>query len=196
MQVGDFYKRFNIPTGAVKLLFVGRLFPEKSVHTLIAAMPHILAKHKNTHLMIVGGGHLRQKLEKLADQLGVSAHVTFLGLVSEEDKILAYNAADIFVMPSLAELEGMAVLEAMACGKPIIISDSRMSASRYFVDGNGFLFKTEDHLDLSHQALKLITDADLRQKLGAKSYEKSRHYDIHKSVDKLEEVYYSALNIK
>jgi len=116
-----------------------------------------------------------------------------LGLVSEEDKILAYNASDIFVLPSLAELEGMVVLEAMACGKPIIVSDAEMSASRYFVDGNGFLFKTEDHQDLAHQVLKLITDSALRKKMGEISFKKSKHYDIHKSVDLLEGVYYSAL---
>jgi glycosyltransferase involved in cell wall biosynthesis len=193
VHIGDFHARFNIPPDKIKLLFVGRLFPEKSIDTLIKAMPHIVSEHKNTHIMIVGAGHLRPKLENLAHRLGVSKQVTFLGLVSEEDKILAYNASDIFVLPSIAELEGMVVLEAMACGKPIIISDSPMSASRFFVDGNGFLFKTEDHLDLAQQVLKLITDPDLRMKMGSISYEKSKHYDIHKSVDLLEEVYYSAI---
>ena len=193
MEVGNFYERFKLPRDKIKLLFVGRLFPEKSVDTLIKAIPHIIKKHSNTHVMIVGAGYLKPKLEKLAQRLGVNKHITFLGLVSEEDKILAYNASDIFVLPSLAELEGMVVLEAMACGKPIIVSDAEMSASRYFVDGNGFLFKTEDHQDLAHQVLKLITDSALRKKMGEISFKKSKHYDIHKSVDLLEGVYYSAL---
>lgn len=193
MAIGDFHERFNIPKDKVKLLFVGRLFPEKSIDTLIRATPHIIKKHPNTHVMIVGVGHLRQKLEKLVHSLGVEKHITFLGLVSDEDKVLAYNASDIFILPSLAELEGMVVLEAMACGKPIIISDAKMSASRFFVDGNGFLFKTEDHEDLAEQALKLIVDAELREKMGRVSFENIKRYDIQKSVDRLEEVYYSAL---
>jgi len=193
MEIGDFHERFNIPDNKVKLLFVGRLFPEKSIDTLIKAIPYIIKKHPDTHVMIVGAGHLRPKLEKLVRRLDVNKHITFLGLVSEEDKILAYNASDIFVLPSLAELEGMVVLEAMACGKPIIVSDAEMSASRYLVDGNGFLFKTEDHQDLAHQVLKLITDSALRKRMGEISFEKSKHYDIYKSVDLLEEVYYSAL---
>jgi glycosyltransferase involved in cell wall biosynthesis len=143
--------------------------------------------------MIVGGGHLRSKLEKLVQNLKIEKHITFLGLVSEEDKILAYNASDIFILPSLAELEGMVVLEAMACGKPIIISDAEMSASRYFVDGNGFLFKTLDHQHLAEQALKLITDADLRKKMGEVSFKNIKNYDINNSVLLLEEVYYKAL---
>jgi glycosyltransferase involved in cell wall biosynthesis len=196
IAVGDFYKRFNIPDKKIKLLFVGRLFPEKSIDTLIRAIPHIIAKHKDTHVMIVGGGHLREKLEKLADSLKVRKYITFLGLVSEEDKILAYNAGDIFVMPSLAELEGMSVLEAMACGKPLIISDTKMSASRFFVDGNGFLFKTKNAEDLAEQALKLITNEALRNSMGKVSFKKSKSYDIHQSAKNLEEAYYFVLNKK
>ncbi len=192
-EIGNFHERFNIPKEKIKLLFVGRLFPEKSIDTLIKATPEIIKKYQNTHVMIVGAGHLRTKLEKLTRNLGVEKHITFLGLVSEEDKIHAYNASDIFVLPSLAELEGMVVLEAMACGKPIIVSDAEMSASRHFVDGNGFLFKAQDCQDLARQALKLIIDANLRKSMGEISSEKIKQYDIHKSVDLLEEVYYTAI---
>lgn len=191
--IGDFYNKFNIPKNKIQLLFVGRLFPEKSIDTLIKAVPHIIKKYPNTHVMIVGGGHLKLKLEKLTYNLGISKHVTFLGLISEEDKIIAYNACDIFVLPSLAELEGMVVLEAMACGKPIIVADAKMSASRYFVDGNGFLFKTQDHENLAHQVGKLIGDAELRKKMGKASLENIKKYDIQKSTSKLEEAYYSVL---
>ena len=68
-----------------------------------------------------------------------------------------------------------------------------MSASRFFVDGNGFLFKTLNPEHLAEQALKLITDKDLRKKMGEVSSEKIKNYDINKSVEMLEEVYYQAL---
>ena len=193
LAIDNFCERFNIPEDAFKLLFVGRLFPEKSVDTIIRAIPYIIKKDKNIHIMIVGSGHLRQKLEKLAKDLDVDNYVTFLGLVSEEDKIFAYNACDIFILPSLAELEGMVVLEAMACGKPIIISDAKMSASRFFVNGNGFLFETKNPEDLATKALQLITDKNLCKKMGEVSLEKSKKYDIKRSADKLEDVYYSVL---
>ena len=192
-SIGDFYQRFDIPENTTKLLFVGRLFPEKSIDTIIKAIPHIIKNNPNTHIMIVGGGHMKSKLEKLAKDIGVNKFVSFLGLVSEEDKILAYNASDIFVLPSLAELEGMVVLEAMACGKPIIIADSIMSASRFFVDNNGFLFETKNPEDLAQKANKLISDSNLRNKMGKVSLEKSKNYDIESSVDKLEAVYYLTL---
>jgi len=191
--IGDFFERFEIPKNTTKLLYVGRLFPEKSIHTIIEALPHIVKKHPDTHFMIVGIGHLKQKLEKLAEKLKVDRYITFLGLVSEEDKIFAYNACDIFILPSLAELEGMVVLEAMACGKPIIISDAEMSASRFFVEDNGFLFKTQDEKHLAEQAIQLIADLELRQKMGKVSLGRSKDFDIQRSVDKLEEVYYFVL---
>ncbi|MEI7688641.1 MAG: glycosyltransferase [Candidatus Nomurabacteria bacterium] len=193
ISVGDFHERFNIPEDKTKLLFVGRLFPEKSIDTLIKSIPHVVKEYPNTHLMIVGGGHLESKLKKMVSDLKINEHITFLGLVSEEDKILAYNASDIFILPSLAELEGMVVLEAMSCGKPIIIGDSEMSASRFFVDENGFLFESKNPIDLAEKILMLIKDSELREKMGKKSIEKSKDYDINNSVAKLEQVYYSIL---
>jgi glycosyltransferase involved in cell wall biosynthesis len=192
-DVGDFHERHAVPQDTVKIVFVGRLYPEKSVDTLIKAVPHIIATHPKSHIMIVGDGHLRQKLEALVDRLGIQKHVTFLGLVSDEDRLHAYNASDIFVLPSFAELEGMVVLEAMSCGKPILIANSEMSASRYFVDGNGFLFETANHTDLAEHALRLITNAELRKEMGEASLKKSKDYDIHRSIDRLEEVYRQAL---
>ena len=192
--IGDFYNRYNIPENTIKLLFVGRLFPEKSVDTIIKAIPHMVNTNPNIHIMIVGGGHLRPKLEKLAYELNVQKFITFLGLISENDKITAYNASDIFVLPSLAELEGMVVLEAMACGKPILISNSEMSASRFFVDKNGFLFETKNPIDLAEKANQLINNSELRNIMGKESLDKSKLFDIKKSVEALENVYY--INIK
>jgi glycosyltransferase involved in cell wall biosynthesis len=192
-EIGDFYSRFEIPTDTTKIVYVGRLFPEKSVDTLIKAMPYIIEQNPHMHLMIVGGGHLREKLEKLSHDLHMEKHISFLGLVSDEDKVLAYNAGDIFASPSFAELEGMTVLEAMACGKPIIIPDALMNAAKYFVDGNGLLFETSNSKDLAEKIVTLINDIQLRKQMGEKSIENSKRYDIHTSVKKLEDLYESVL---
>lgn len=188
--LGDFCDRFTISDDKIKLLFVGRLFPEKSVDALLKAIPFVIEKHPNINLMIVGDGHLKSKLEKLTHTLNIEKYVNFLGIVSKKDKILAYNASDIFILPSVAELEGMVVLEAMACGKPIIVSDAKMSASRFFVNENGLLFQTGNPKNLAQQIIKLIVDKDLREKMGEISLERSKLYDINKSVELLEEAYY------
>jgi len=189
-----FRDKHDISPTAPVILFVGRLHPEKSVDTLIRAFPKILKEQPNARLLIVGDGHQAEELRQLSKNLNVGETVMFLGKISGEDLVSAYNACDIFILPSLAELEGMVVLEAMACGKPIVIADSPSSASRYFVDGNGFLFRPEDPEDLARQALKLLLSKHAREAMGKKSLENSKRYDINQSVSRLEELYYSLLS--
>jgi len=175
------------------MLFVGRLHPEKSVDTLIKALPLILAQEPDTRLWIVGSGHLQTELEQLAQKLKVADEVIFFGKISDEDLILIYNACDLFVLPSLAELEGMVVLEAMACGKPILIANAPDSASVCFVNQNGLLFKPKNPQDLAKQALKILTDDRLRREMGEASIRDSRRYDINQSARNLEKLYYEIL---
>lgn len=196
VDVGDFHKRFAIPTDTVNLFYVGRIFPEKSLDTLVKAVPYIVKEHPKTHVIIAGKGYLLQKLQKLAEQLAMVKYITFISPISDEDKILAYNASDIFVSPSFAELEGMTVLEAMACGKPIIVPNAEMNAARHFVTDNGLLFETMNAEDLARQAITLIADVDLRRTMGAASLAKSKQYDIHRSTDHLEATYREALQNK
>jgi glycosyltransferase involved in cell wall biosynthesis len=191
-----FIKKFQISRETVNVLFVGRLHPEKSVDTLIKSMSHLIRKKIKVHLYIVGGGHLENKLKKLTNRLKLDQHISFLGKISDEDLILAYNACDVFVLPSLAELEGMVVLEAMACGMPIIIANAEQSASVYFVSDNGFLFEPRNVRDLAKKIEILATDKKVREDMGKASLEKSRQYDMNQSVSKLEEVYYSVLSNK
>jgi len=186
----SFIKRFNL-SKRVRIFYVGRISPEKCIDVLIKSTPFILKSYQNFEVNIVGVGYQREELERLSEKLGIQKHVKFLGRLSEKDLPLAYNACDIFVLPSLAELEGMVVLEAMACGKPILIANSKESASVDFVDGNGFLFKSGNPKDLAEKALKLLKDNSLREEMGKKSFELAKEYDINRSVDKLEKAYYS-----
>ena len=193
-DAGEFFEKYNLPQTSKNILFVGRLHPEKSIDTLIKAVPHILKRCSTARVFIVGPGHMKDALVQLTRHLGVENHVIFFGKVEEKDLVFIYNACDIFVLPSLAELEGMVVLEAMACGKPIVIADAPQSASRYFVEGNGFLFKPEDPKDLAEKLITLLNDDDMRRAMGEKSFQISKQYDINTSVEKLEELYYSLLS--
>lgn len=189
----DFVARFGLDEKKKKLLYVGRLHPEKCVDTLIKSVRYIRNEFPDFQVMIVGFGHLDMKLKELAKKLGADKDVMFLGRVSDEDLPLAFNAADIFVLPSLAELEGMVVLEAMAAGKPLVIADAKNSASIDFVKGNGFLFRPEDEKDLAAQILKLLKNEPLLLEMGEESLRQSRNYDIHECAKKLENLYYSIL---
>ena len=188
-----FMQRFRLSRRERHLMYVGRLHPEKNLETLIRAMPILLKQHPQTHLCIVGFGYERPALERLAHECDVAGHVTFCGFVPDEDLPAAYSACDLFVLPSLAELEGMAVLEAMACGKPLLIADAPNSAATDFVDGNGLLFRARDPQHLAEQAGRLLSDPERLRAMGDVSVAKSQAFDLDESAAALEAVYYSLL---
>jgi len=104
-------------------LYVGRLDGEKRVDILLDAVAKL--KHTNLQLAIAGGGLQGQALHHQAHQLGLEDHVVFLGYVAAEDLPALYVSSDIFVMPSPEELQSIATLEAIACGKPVLAANMR-----------------------------------------------------------------------
>lgn len=189
-----FFTKYHLPPGGKKILFLGRLHPEKSIDTLIKAVPLMVKHDPGIQVLIAGEGDQKKKLQKLARDLHADGAITFLGRISEKDLTAAYNACDIFVLPSLAELEGIAVLEAMACSKPILIADAPNSASKYFVDRNGLLFRSKDPEDLAKKILVLLSDEKALHAMARRSLENSKRYDIAESVSRLERLYYSILS--
>ncbi|MBU6426887.1 glycosyltransferase [Patescibacteria group bacterium] len=190
----EFVTNFNLSKNRKFILFVGRLMIEKNVEVLIRAIPKIVDAVPTTHLLVVGTGPLKKDLEKLCVDLGISGHVSFLGKISDKDLLMAYNLCDLYAYPSMVELEGMVVLEAMACGKPILIADSTTSASRFFVKGNGFLFHPNDTADLANKAISILNDDNLKDKMSIESTREVQLFDINKSIDKLEKVYKSVIS--
>lgn len=174
---------------AYVVLYVGRLHPEKNVTTLLRAQVEVVMRHPETVVWIVGGGHMDAELRVLAQELGIADSVRFLGKVSDEDLLRAYHAADVFVLPSLAELEGMVVLEAMACGLPVVIANAEQSASRFFVQQNGLLFDPLNHTELAEH-LHTLHDVVRRTECGRVSRVLAERYDIQQSAQRIEEVYY------
>jgi 1,2-diacylglycerol 3-alpha-glucosyltransferase len=188
-----FMCRFKLSRAKQRLMYLGRLHREKDVETLIRAMRILLTLHRQAHLVIVGFGYEQPALERLARECDLTEDVTFCGFVPDEDLAAAYSACDLFVLPSLAELEGMAVLEAMSCGKPILVADAKDSAAIDFVEGNGLLFRARDPVHLAEQASRLLSNPETLRAMAAGSLTKSRSFDINESAAAIESLYYSLL---
>lgn len=186
-------ERFSLDPSKQYILYVGRLHPEKRVDVLIRAMPAIVRAHPKAHALIVGGGHREAPLKTLTSEVGAAPYVTFLGFLSDEDVEAVYSASDIFVLPSLVELEGMVVLQAIATGNALLISDSTKSASRYLVDGDGYLFKANSPDDLAKQALLMLEHPETLKKFKERSRARRNNFDIHQSAKRIEDIYYSLL---
>lgn len=139
-----------------RILFVGRVTGEKSIDVLLKAVA-ILDPALDVKVEIVGGGDLLHHLQQVAVGLGIHSRVTFTGYVSEEELHAAYTRATVFAMPSIAELQSIATLEAMASGLPVVAADA-MALPHLVHDGeNGYLFEAGNVDDLADKLTRVLT---------------------------------------
>jgi rhamnosyl/mannosyltransferase len=148
------------------VLFVGVLRPYKGLDVLLRA----LSRLPYGHLTVVGRGPERFPLTGLAARLGLEGRVTFLGQVTDAERRVLMHACDVFVLPSIDRREafGLAQLEAMACGKPVIASD--LETGVRFVNRHqetGLLVPPGDAEALAAALGRLLDDENLRVRLGA-----------------------------
>jgi glycosyltransferase involved in cell wall biosynthesis len=169
------------------LLNVGRLVPQKGQQYAIRAMSHILPRFPAARLMIAGEGPLRPTLEDVIRREGLDGRVALLGDRWDAGALLA--AADIFVFPSLFEGLGNAVLEAMAAGKPCVVSAIPPLRE---ITGDGrvaLLVQIQSPGDLASKVLHLAEDRALAARMGAEASEWVRaRFPLSRSVSALEEV--------
>lgn len=116
------------------LVTVKRLHPVAGHDDLLHAMPHVVGRFPEAYLVLIGDGPLRSSLEQLAGALGLARHVRFLGAVPHERVARYLAAADLFVLPSRLESWGTVMLEALACGTPVVATPTvgALEVRRYF----------------------------------------------------------------
>nr|WP_244894744.1 glycosyltransferase [Agreia pratensis] len=139
-----------------RILFVGRVTGEKQIDVLLKAMT-LLPSDLDAQLEIVGGGDLKKTLEAMAVTLGIADRVTFTGYVTEQELRDAYTRATVFAMPSIAELQSIATMEAMASGLPVVAADA-MALPHLVHDGeNGHLFAPGDAQQMADRLADILT---------------------------------------
>jgi len=138
-----------------RILFVGRVTGEKQIDVLLQAAA-LLAPSLKAKIEIVGGGDQRRNLEHLAETLGITSSVTFTGYVTDEELRSAYSRATVFAMPSIAELQSIATMEAMASGLPIVAADAMALPHLVHDDQNGYLFRPGNARDLADKLTKIL----------------------------------------
>ena len=146
------------------VLYVGKLHPYKDPITLIKAISEVAKKNANLHLVMIGDGELYPEVEKKISKLNLSNHVRLVRRVDNRTLKTLYDTADMFVLPSVSEAFGMALLEAMASGLPVIASNS--GACPEVVGNAGLLFNHGDYTDLAEKIITLSFDKGLSRKLA------------------------------
>ena len=171
------------------ILFVGRITGEKQLDKLMRAFAQ-LDPSLNAKLELVGGGDQENHLKQLASQLGVRDRVTITGYVEVEYLRNALTRATVFAMPSIAELQSIATMEAMASGLPIVAANA-MALPHLVHDGdNGFLFEPGNIDDLAARLTEVLTmpEEDLLA-LKNESLKIVEAHDIERTLDTFERLY-------
>jgi len=158
------YDKFEIPKDKTIISYLGRLDNEKHIDVVLAAFAHLKSEgYENVHLMLVGAGNAEKTLRRLVSSLEIEDSVTFTGLVTDEDWPLLHRISDIYAMPSPNELQSIATLEAMACGKPIVSVDAGALSELCHNDENGYLVHVDDTKGFT-RAFKMLLDRPERMK--------------------------------
>lgn len=121
-------------------------------------------------------------------EYGLQHHVIFTGKIPAASPRLVqiYQQASVFVLPSLYETEGMVVLEAMACGCPLLIADSPTSAAKQFVQDNGYTFAIDDPQDLADKIYTLYAHPEICELMSKVSSKQALQFTFEQSVKHME----------
>jgi glycosyltransferase involved in cell wall biosynthesis len=170
-------------------LFLGRLDDEKRVDVLLRAVA-VLTEYPQLLVDLAGDGGERRRLGELAEALGIASRVRFMGHISDEELPGIYERSTVFVMPSIAELQSIATMEAMASGRPVIGADA-MALPHLIHDGdNGYLFPPND-VDALADRLRKVLSADQAElnRLSENSLHLIQSHDIKRTLSIFENLY-------
>ncbi len=176
----DQYTVRAVRSSATQLLYVGRLAAEKGLLILLESMHQLRNMRVTVHLTLVGDGEDRNLLQQRVAQLGLSDAVSFAGFASEASVRGHLQEADVFVLPSFAEGVPVSLMEAMACGVPVV--STYVGGINELVEPGvtGLLVPASDATALAQALAKLLQSTELRQKLarnGRARVEENYHLD-------------------
>lgn len=157
------------------VLAVGRLIPAKGFDILLRAWQQLTVQYPAWRLRIVGEGEARPALEALRDQLGLTDTVTLPG--ATPDVLQHYRAASVFCLSSRYEGFGLVLIEAMACGLPVVSADCPTGPHEILADtGAGLLVPPDDATALAEALARVMGDGELRARLGTQGRLAARRY--------------------
>lgn len=165
--------------------------PVKRIQDVIKVFYNI-QKEMPAKLMMVGEGPEKEKAEQLCIDLGIEDQVVFFGNSNEIDRILCFS--DLFILPSETESFGLAALEAMASGVPVISSNSGGIPEVNINGFSGYLSPVSDVDDMSRSALSILKDSKVLEQFKAQARQQAEKFNIHNIVPQYEAVYEQTLS--
>ncbi len=185
-----FYAKTYKTEQPLKLICSARLIKRKGQYTLIEAVSELQKQGTKIQVNLVGTGDETEAYKKYASELNVADKIQFSGYVPREQMPETYRNADIFVLPSYNEGMSNALLEAMASGLPVIVTN--VGGTKELVDSNnGFVFQAGCTDELVEIIKKFYFYPDLTEELGKNSAEKSKKYNWQTIADEYINLFFS-----
>lgn len=163
-------KQLGLPADAILIGIVGRLWPQKGVKELLWGMELMRVVRDDTHLVIVGDGPERQRLEYYRDQIGIGNRVRFVGHQDGASRWI--QAFDLLWNGSRYEGQSNAILEAMQAGVPVVATDIAGNRDLIVPEETGFLFRKGDLATLARRTQQLLNNPELYARMSASSRER------------------------
>jgi glycosyltransferase involved in cell wall biosynthesis len=182
----------GIPQEVWMLLYVGRMAPEKNVHLLLHAMPHVVRGCPKARLWLVGPGPALESLQALADALNLNEQVYFTGPVPREQVSLYMLAADLFVFPSVTESQGLVLDEAQAAGLPCIVANGGGAPEAVDYGASGLIVEPTPEAFVD-AILYLTRHPDAREQLRQAGLRKRETLSVPAVVERILQVYQQAI---
>ncbi|SFQ24160.1 glycosyltransferase [Salibacterium halotolerans] len=176
------------------ILYVGNVIEEKGIGDLLEAFPKVKYELPNARLHVIGPARQEDYLQKLKDRLAeleVEEAVTFHGARSQQEVAEWMAASDLFVLPSHTEGFGLVAVEAMACGTPVVGTNTG-GLGRVLSDGAGAVTEPKHPVSLAEQMAHVLEDRYKRAEMIEKGYEKAAANDAEAVTDQVLEIYWKA----
>lgn len=175
-------KELQIPVNAVVFLYAGKFYALKQLDVLIKAFQQL--KGEEYRLLLYGNGEQEQELKELSKS---DTRIIFQPFKNQSEMPVVYRVGDVFLLPSKSETWGLAVNEAMACGRPAIVSDQCGCAPELIIEGKtGFTFHTGNAEDLFH-CIKKFESRDAALQMGKEALKHIEHFSLEKIAEVIEE---------
>ncbi|HEY4389307.1 MAG TPA: glycosyltransferase [Ktedonobacteraceae bacterium] len=179
-------ERFHLPADRPLLLHVNRLSEEKRVDVLLEAMARMQV---DAHLALVSTGPAEAELRAQVEHLQLGNRVSFLGFVGDQELLQLRRSASLFVIPSEADLQSLATMEAMACGLPVIAANSYALPELVHHRENGLLFPPGDSAALASAIDQLLSNASMRAQMGQESLQIIAQHNRIRVLEEWEALY-------
>jgi N-acetyl-alpha-D-glucosaminyl L-malate synthase BshA len=186
MDNNDYYKKRFAPNNEKVICHVSNFRKVKRIEDVIIAFEGI-SKEMDVKLLLVGDGPERARLEQISRNSKFSKNIFFLGSLKSTKEVL--NISDLFILPSSKESFGLSALEAMACGVPVIASDSGGIPEVISHGESGLLNSVGDTYQMTKNALKLLSNDSLLESFKTNAYQQAMKFDIEVILPKYESLY-------